>query len=221
MDKILFDLDNVIIDSADYHYNGVNKALKKLYDYEIPYDEHIKEYNGLPTKVKIAKLIEYGKLPVNANLKLINQLKQSYTISIINENCKPDPDKLFIMNNLATDGWTIGCVTNSIRQTTEIMLNKSGLGQFMSVVVCGDEVAKGKPDPEGYRFAREKLGAGPWDVLVIEDSPYGVEAAVGAECITYQVKDYADVNWATINNAIGMVDELRKTCRKWSIRKNI
>ncbi len=198
INKILFDLDNVIVDSADWHYKGVNAALKRLYNYEIPYKDHLKQYNGLPTRIKVAKLIEAGKLPANADLKVINTLKQNFTISIINEECHPDPEKLKIMNNLACQGWTIGCVTNSIRLTAELMLNRSGLLQFMSVLVCGDEVKKGKPDPESYIKAMNKLKAGMNEVVVVEDSEYGIQSAREAGCKVIQVSHYNDVTWKNI-----------------------
>lgn len=202
INKILFDMDGVLVDAKEWHYEALNSSLQELYGITISREDHIKEYNGLPTRIKIAMLKERGLLPQDASLVEINNLKQYKTIQIIEKECKPDSEKLKIMNNLVTSGWTIGCVTNSIRLTTEIMLERSNLLQFMSVIICGDEVKKGKPDPESYIKARDQLKAPVGSVIVVEDSEYGIKSAQDAGCIVISVKNYEEVTWHNLRNQI-------------------
>lgn len=72
-------------------------------------------------------------------------------------------------------------VTNTFRSLTDQALETIGTSHFQGSV-CGDEVAVGKPDPEAYLTAAERLGVAPGDCLVLEDSTNGMTAAVAAGC---------------------------------------
>ncbi len=63
----------------------------------------------------------------------------------------------------------------------------------MSAVITGDAVTRGKPDPEAYLLAAERLGVRAADCIALEDSPTGVAAAVGAGCATLAVPRVAPV----------------------------
>jgi HAD superfamily hydrolase (TIGR01509 family) len=73
-------------------------------------------------------------------------------------------------------GWPTGLVTNTGRALTESALDSIGRAHF-AVSVCGDEVPRGKPDPDPYLRAAGLLGVAPEECLAVEDSPNGVVAA--------------------------------------------
>jgi HAD superfamily hydrolase (TIGR01509 family) len=73
-------------------------------------------------------------------------------------------------------GWPMALVTNTGRALTEMALEGIGREHF-TVTVCGDEVPRGKPDPDPYLRAAELLGVAPEECLAIEDSPTGTLAA--------------------------------------------
>ncbi|WP_372453652.1 HAD family hydrolase [Pseudonocardia abyssalis] len=73
-------------------------------------------------------------------------------------------------------GWPTALVTNTGRELTELALDGIGREHF-TVSVCGDEVPRGKPDPDPYLRAAELLGVDPRDCLAVEDSPTGALAA--------------------------------------------
>jgi HAD superfamily hydrolase (TIGR01509 family) len=79
-----------------------------------------------------------------------------------------------------------GLVTMSWRRFAEAVLESAPPGSFQTLVT-GDEVSRGKPDPEPYLAAAEALGVEPRDCIAIEDSPTGVAAALGAGCPTVGV----------------------------------
>jgi sugar-phosphatase len=72
-----------------------------------------------------------------------------------------------------------GVVTSGIRAVAEFRLRYARL-PTPSVMICADEIAHGKPDPEGYLNAAARLGHSPTDCIVIEDAPAGIEAAHAA-----------------------------------------
>jgi sugar-phosphatase len=75
----------------------------------------------------------------------------------------------------------VGIVTTGVRQVLEEVLDAAGLAQHVAFTVTAEDVSRTKPDPEGYLVALERLGGIPAaDVLVFEDTPVGVEAALAA-----------------------------------------
>ena len=80
---------------------------------------------------------------------------------------------------LARDPATIAVVTSGNRDLASSRLSMSGL-EPPPVFVTADQITNGKPDPEGYLLAAERLGADPADCIVIEDAPAGIEAGKAA-----------------------------------------
>lgn len=85
---VLFDLDGVLVNACDLHFEALNRALEP-YGCPIPYEEHLAGFNGLPTAVKLKRLSEEGKLPLDAH-EPVHQAKQKYTIELIEDRIEPD-----------------------------------------------------------------------------------------------------------------------------------
>lgn len=90
-----------------------------------------------------------------------------------------------LVHALADAGCTLAIVTGAQRADVELVLAAGGLAEAFATVVTAEDVAMGKPHPEGFLLAAARLGAEPGDVLVFEDSVAGVRAATaaGMRCI--------------------------------------
>jgi HAD superfamily hydrolase (TIGR01509 family) len=86
------------------------------------------------------------------------------------------PGALEALRTVRAAGWPTALVTNTLRSLTEQALESIGREHF-TVTVCGDEVPRGKPEPDPYLRAAELLGVDPAHCLAIEDSPTGTAAA--------------------------------------------
>jgi HAD superfamily hydrolase (TIGR01509 family) len=86
------------------------------------------------------------------------------------------PGALDALRTVRAAGWPTALVTNTLRSLTEQALESIGREHF-TVTVCGDEVPRGKPDPDPYLRAAELLGVAPAQCLAIEDSPTGTASA--------------------------------------------
>ena len=84
---VIFDMDGVLIDAKDWHYEALNKALR-LFGYEITRPEHEITYDGLPTRDKLNILSREKGLPRSLH-DFINELKQQYTMEMVNNLCRP------------------------------------------------------------------------------------------------------------------------------------
>jgi sugar-phosphatase len=82
-----------------------------------------------------------------------------------------------LLEMLPPDRWAI--VTSGIRAIAEFRIRHTGL-PMPSVMICAEDLSRGKPDPEGYLTAAMRLGQPPKDCIVIEDAPAGIEAAHNA-----------------------------------------
>ena len=81
---------------------------------------------------------------------------------------------------IASETCLVGIVTGSPRQAVLHVLHSLGMETLINLIVSGDDVKKGKPDPESYLLAAEKLGVSPEECLVLEDSVNGVKSALAA-----------------------------------------
>jgi sugar-phosphatase len=82
-----------------------------------------------------------------------------------------------LLERLPADSWAI--VTSGTRAVATLRIRYTGL-PMPRVLVCADEITRGKPDPEGYLTAAARLGRAPADCVVIEDTPAGLDAARAA-----------------------------------------
>lgn len=176
IEGLLFDLDGILIDACEWHYLSLNEALVNLGYRPIEHQDHMENFNGLPTKVKLDILITRGHILSEEAVKLW-QIKQSNTLRIIRENSKPDNDKIWMLSNFRRHGYKIGCVTNSIRETATAMLEGTGLMEHLDLLITNQDITHPKPNPEGYLVAMQKLGLDPRHTVIFEDSPKGLEAA--------------------------------------------
>lgn len=185
---VLFDLDGVLLNACDWHKKALNKALLKTVGYSISEEDHYNKYNGLPTKVKLEMLGIRSELT-----KDIFDLKQKYTIELIEAQGKKDEDKIELVKYLQNENIVVACVTNSIRRTANLMLSKVGILDALNFVITNEDVRYPKPDNEGYIMAMIKSGSLPQETIIVEDSPKGIAAAQKSYTHIYRVDNADDV----------------------------
>lgn len=192
---VIFDLDGVLVDACEWHKNALNEALKDVCGYIISEEDHINIFNGTPTKVKLKILTEGLKVLDKKDHELVYNLKQSKTIDMIKRYAPIREEKIFMLKKLKSDGFIIGCFTNSIRETAILMLEKTGILDLMDMIVTNQDVVVPKPSPEGYNKIIDKYGAKKENTYIIEDSPKGLESAYAAGCNVIEVKNPDEVHY--------------------------
>ena len=197
---VLFDLDGVLVDMPNGHFESLNKALR-LFGTEIEPKEHFEFFNGLPTKKKVAELENQKRLP-SGLCDFINEIKQQYTKEIIPKYCPPSYSKIILLKELKNKGLKIGCCSNSTRETLHLMLKSAHLFDFFDIIIGNDEVTNPKPHPEMYLTAMSRLGAKPSECIIVEDSPHGITSAKASGAVVYEVKGVDDVNISLFESII-------------------
>lgn len=198
---VLFDLDGVLIDMCDNHYHAFNMALSDVGYSKIPYDEHLNLYNGLSTKKKLNILKTRGKIN-NHHMDMIYNLKQKYTVSMI-DTIEKDENKIELMTWLKENGYIVGVVSNSIRDSVEGMLKQLGLIDIVDVWYGNEDFgSRIKPDSFPYTQAMDDMECSYIETLIVEDSPRGIESAEGSLSYVYKVKNAEEVTLQNIKKVL-------------------
>ncbi len=199
---VIFDLDGVIIDLKDCHYDSLNEALKSINEnYVIDIDEHYKFYDGLPTKQKLKMLTKYKGLPLSS-YEAVMKKKQEFTLKFIYENVNVSKNIVDTFQYLKQQEINVCVASNSVSNTVYSVLTKLKILHLVDKVFSNEDVKHSKPNPEIYFKAISHFGTTPDSVLIIEDSPYGLEAAYQSGANVYRVRASKDVTIENIESQI-------------------
>jgi HAD superfamily hydrolase (TIGR01509 family) len=202
---VLWDMDGTLVDTEPY-WIAAERRLVAEYGRDWP-DHHAHAMVGFDLRDSAAYMIEHGGIDDLSPEEIIDRLLDD-VIASVRQRIPWRPGARELLAALVADGVPCGLVTMSWRRFVEPILDALPIGSF-SVVVCGDDVDRGKPDPEPYRRAAQLLGVDPIDCMAIEDSPTGVASAVAAGCVTVgvpNVADLSDTRGATIVPSLVDVD---------------
>lgn len=201
---ILFDMDGVLIDAKDWHYEALNKALE-LFGITISRHDHLSIFDGLPTRRKLEMLSLERGLPRQLH-DFINEMKQQYTMDIIHAHCKPRFVHEYALSRLQSRGYRLAVCSNSVRNTVATMMEKSGLRPYLDILVSNEDVSRGKPDPEMYLKAMAHFNLSPQECLIVEDNENGIRAAKDAGAHVLVVKEVEDTNLQNIEQHITRIN---------------
>jgi HAD superfamily hydrolase (TIGR01509 family) len=201
---IIFDLDGVLIESRELHYDALNDALRNIdKKYVIKREEHLSVYDGLSTTKKLELLTTNKNLPQ----KYYNQIwqdKQTATFDLIKEF--PINDKLIsIFKEVKSRGYKIAIASNSIRETVKLALLSIGVMEYVDYYVSNEDVKRPKPYPEMYWKCMTEMYANPSSTIIIEDSHIGRLGAITSGANLLPVENTMDL---TLEKVVGKMNEM-------------
>ena len=202
MKLIIFDLDGVLVEAKNIHFDALNEALGNKYS--INWNEHLSIYDGLKTTQKLKMLSERKNLPKDKYSDIWNA-KQKITLQKL-KKLKPNQKLINIMEQLVQAEYKIAVCSNSIRKTCLTVLSKLGIMEYMDLVISNEDVQNSKPHPEMYWTAISKMGYLPEETLIIEDSPYGLLAASRSKSHILRVKNTKEVTWDNIKRKLTQIN---------------
>jgi HAD superfamily hydrolase (TIGR01509 family) len=198
---IVFDLDGVLVEAKEIHYNTLNQALKEVGEqYVITEAEHLSTYDGLKTTQKLEMLTKNKGLDVGFYDKIWLR-KQHLTIEAISQ-LQSDSQKIELFKELRDMGYKLACASNSIRRSVLVMLAKIGIIEYMDLIISNEDVKNSKPHPEMYWKAMSMMGYLPEETLIVEDSPHGLLAASRSRANVLRVDNPHDLTLEKIVNKL-------------------
>jgi HAD superfamily hydrolase (TIGR01509 family)/HAD superfamily hydrolase (TIGR01549 family) len=183
---IILDMDGVVLDSPPLHLLTWQRTLAPL-GIELTAEDHY-PLEGLPTEVTAQRLTErfLGEACSEQEAQRLANTKRALFREMFHASFVPGIVPL--LYDLRGRGYLLGLVTGSARSVVDESLVPTGVASFFEVIVAGDEVAMGKPDPEPYHTAAARLGIPPDQCLAVENAPLGIASAKasGMGCVALQ-----------------------------------
>jgi len=212
---VLFDLDGVIVDTKQVHFEALNDAISQVDPkYTITEAEHVSRYDGLKTLTKLNMLSEEKGL-LYTDHQEIYKYKQELTIKHFSKI--PTSERMRnIFKTLREDGYLVGCCTNCIRRTALVALSKVGVIEYLDVIITNDDVKNPKPHPEIYWKAMSMMSCLPEETLIIEDSPQGLLSATRSKADVIRVDNSSHVS---LDKIYKRLKTKKKIMNKWHDEK--
>lgn len=185
---IIFDFDDTLVNSDPLHI----KSWRSLFN------DHDRDFNKFPKTLRSTMLGKRTKenaktyldfFELNEDLEKILNKKNEIFTQLAEKELRLMPGAKRAINLLHKSGFKLALVSGSSKVYIIEILKRFNLLKFFITVIGGEDVQLGKPNPEGFIKAVEKLDVKPEECLVLEDATRGIEAAKAAGCFCFAVKN--------------------------------
>lgn len=177
---VIFDMDGVITDTQPLH-NKTNAEVLQFYGIPLT-EEDLSKFAGIPNKKIFPDLFKKYNIKSDPNKAVLEKWR---LITKRTKKVRPISGVLNFIKNLHGNNFKLALASSSTENFINHILNSLKIKHFFTIIINGDEIKKGKPNPDIFLKAAEKLNINPANCLVLEDTPSGVKAAksAGMKCI--------------------------------------
>ncbi len=173
---IIFDMDGTIVDSLPYHYKAWKIFFKE--NKVENFSERLKHYKGGGTLDLLTAV--YGDKYSRKELKIMTDDKEIIFREIYKNNVVPIIGFMDMLELIKSKKILVGIASNAIRKNVKMILSELKIYEKFDSIICGDEVKRGKPDPEMFDETIDRFNLKKEECLIFEDSVEGVSAAVNS-----------------------------------------
>ena len=174
---IIFDMDGTIVDSLPYHYKAWKIFFKE--NKVENFSKRLKDYKGGGTLDLLT--VVYGDKFSRKELKIMTDDKEIIFREIYKNNVVPIMGFMDMFELIKSKKILVGIASNAIRKNVKMILSELKIYEKFDSIICGDEVRKGKPDPEMFDETVDRFNLKKEECLIFEDSVEGVSAAVNSK----------------------------------------
>jgi beta-phosphoglucomutase len=181
LEAVIWDMDGVITDTAAYHYQAWKEEFaKKGIDYtREDFLRHFGQRNDIIIKDALGNDVSPDELAA------INAAKQANFLHRVAGHIRPLPGAISLIQSLKEHGIKQAIASSAPKGNIEIITRALGIEDYFQAIVFGTEVPEGKPSPQIFLLAAQKLEVKPADCIVLEDAMAGVAGAknAGMKCV--------------------------------------
>ena len=221
---VIFDLDGLLIDSEIISYK-IYKEILHQFGYDFSIEEYAQNFSGKTEVRNVTNLIDTYSLPWTIEIGLDNVLEIESKFLAKGVTLKPGAKEL--LSYLKNKCFKIAIASSSTEDRALTILRQHNIIEYFDEFVFGNEVKKGKPNPDIFLKACYKLSEKPEECLVLEDSEAGVQAAYSANIPTICIPDmklpnkhYLNMTKAVLNSLEEVIYYLQKSSKQ-EINSNI
>ncbi len=175
---VLFDVNGVIVDDEPVHELAFREAVKP-YGIKLSHTDYLACCAGKTDKDGFEAIA--NKFSKELPIQTLLRFKSQKYLKFFPKNKKAYPGVLELIETLKHE-FRLALTSSSARREVELITNSFRIRNAFEVLVSGDDVASGKPDPEPYLLTTRLLNLSPYECVVIEDSASGVASAKSAGC---------------------------------------
>lgn len=189
LQAVLFDLDGVLVDTAEFHY----RAWKRLADeLRIPFDRQQNHaFRGVGRMECLEKLLgQHGHCFVVEEKLLLADRKNAYYLEhlqSLNPGDLEEGARGLAMGLRALSDGGVRLALVSASKNARLVLRLLRITDWFDTIIDGSDVTRGKPDPQCFLLAADRLRTRPWNCVVVEDADAGLRAARAAGMATVGV----------------------------------
>lgn len=187
-----FDMDGLMFETESVYYKAAEVLLgRRGYPYT---DELCRDVMGRPPRYCFEKFIETYNLP--ETWEALSDESEDIFLELLQEGYETMPGLIELLDALEKAGIPKCVATSSSRRITDAILQKDHIGNRFQFVITSNDITRGKPDPQIYLTAADRLAVPPESLAVFEDSEAGVKAAksAGASCFALRAEHNRDVD---------------------------
>ena len=214
---VIYDLDDLMVNSHGLHVEASEKVFQKFGVSQEKLPENIKAgFIGMRVSEILKELIKIYKLKIN--YQKVYKEREKVFLDLVMEKLEPMPGLFQSLEIISKSGYKIAIASSGTKKYIDMVLNKFKIANYFDVIITGDDVKSGKPNPETYQVAVKKLRVKPQETIVLEDATKGIIAAKSAGCVCIAVKNpytpkqnlsKADIKLNSLNNLnIGLIKSL-------------
>ena len=174
---VIFDMDGVLIDSYQAHFKSWQSTAKDE-GREFTESDFASTF-GCTSRETIALIWRDGNY-TDQQIAALDDRKEAAFRRVIESEFPAMPGAVELLRSLSDAGFALGVGSSGPPENIELILRRLEVGPLLGAVVTGADVTRGKPDPQVFQIAAERLGVAPAHCAVVEDAPAGVTAARAA-----------------------------------------
>ena len=177
MPAIIWDVDGTLVDTAAEHFAAWQDLAREI---DKPFTKHDFDRSFGRRNPEVLRMLFDPDYTDAECQELADRKEGMYRERVRQDEVKLLPGVAALLEAFESEGWPQAVGSSAPKQNLDLLLERAGVAHYFGAVVSGDDVTTGKPDPEVFLIAAERLGVQPQDCLVLEDAEAGVEAAARA-----------------------------------------
>jgi HAD superfamily hydrolase (TIGR01509 family) len=190
---VLWDLDGTLVDSGDYHWRAWRETMRDE-GIDLDYQQFLESFGQKNDRILTAWL---GERATPEAIRRIGDTKEArYRQFAATEGLTPLPGAAAWVERLYRGGWRQAIASSAPAENVRVMLKALDMDGFFGAFVSAEDVTAGKPDPQVFLKAAEKLAVDISASIVVEDAAAGIEAAkrAGMKCVGVSLAGVLDAD---------------------------
>jgi len=207
---IIFDLDDVIVNSSPKHFEAYEKALGD-FGIKVPKISGALRRDIYGMRIKEIMELLVREFRMDVDVAELTKHRNAYFMELVKEGVEAMPGLYKLVDDITKWGLKRAVASSGVRDYVEAVLEQLDIQDFFEGIVTGDDVKNPKPAPDCFLMAAKKMGIEPKYCAVIEDSTHGLNAAKKAGMLAIGVKNSmvdSDQDMSPADIVVGRLDEI-------------